>query len=165
MPSADLPAARGRLVVQATPRLFVAGDVKKYLYSSTEGFEASGFTQTGAVAGFGWDDIMVVAVGSEFQVSARFVHRAGYNHSDNPIPDENSFFNVAAPAVIENHLTMGFGFQIGQGVDVHAAYYRAFEAEVSGPMWHPMMGEVPGSNVTSSIFEDSFVLEFSFHHH
>jgi long-chain fatty acid transport protein len=156
----------GGISYQATDRLFVASDVKYYLYSSTEGFEESGFTQTGAVAGFGWDDIMVVALGSELRATDRLSLRAGYNYSDNPIPEENSFFNVAAPAVIQHHLTMGFGFELGEGVEVSAAYYRAFENEVSGPMQHPMMpGGIPGSDVTSSMFEDSVVIQFSFHHH
>jgi len=42
---------------------------------------------------------------------------------------------------------------------------RAFENEVSGPIYHPAMGAIPQSDVTSSMFEDSFVVQFSFHHH
>lgn len=162
----DAPAILGGgISVQATDRLFVAADAKYYMYSSTDGFEASGFTQTGAVAGFGWDDIKVFAVGSEFQASDRLALRAGYNYSDNPIPEENSFFNVAAPAVIQHHLTLGFGVDLFEGVGVSAAYYRAFESEVSGPIYHPAMGAIPQSDVTSSMFEDSIVMQFSFHHH
>jgi hypothetical protein len=56
-----------------------------------------------------------------------------------------------------------------EGVDLSAAYYRAFESEVSGPIYSPMFenGQVgiPQSNVTSKMFEDSFVMQFSFHHH
>jgi long-chain fatty acid transport protein len=139
------------------------------MYSSTEGFEDSGFTQTGAVAGFGWDDIKVFAVGGQFDASEKIVLRAGYNYSDNPIPEENSFFNVAAPAVIQHHLTLGFGAEVAAGVDFSAAYYRAFESEVSGPLYNPAyeFGQVgvPGSDVTSSMFQDSFVMQLSFHHH
>jgi long-chain fatty acid transport protein len=166
----DAPAIIGAGVsLQATDRLFVAGDAKYFLYSSTEGFEKSGFTQTGAVAGFGWDDILVVALGSEFQATDRLALRGGYNYSDNPIPDENSFYNVSAPAVIQHHLTLGFGVNLVEGVDLSAAYYRAFESEVSGPLYSPMYQNgqegIPQSNVTSSMFEDSFVMQFSFHHH
>jgi long-chain fatty acid transport protein len=159
----------GGISLQATDQLFLAADAKYYLYSSTEGFDASGFTQTGAVAGFGWDDIKVFAVGGQFDATEKVALRAGYNYSDNPIPDENSFFNVAAPAVIQHHATFGIGFEIWEGVDLSAAYYRAFESEVSGPLYNPAyeFGQVgvPGSNVTSSMFEDSFVMQFSFHHH
>jgi long-chain fatty acid transport protein len=161
----NAPAILGAgLSYQATDKLFVEADAKYYLYSSTEGFEDSGFTQTGAVAGFGWDDIMVVAVGSEFQATDKVALRAGYNYSDNPISEEVSFFNVSAPAVIQHHLTVGGGWEFHDGVELSVAYYRAFENEVSGSMWHPMMGEVPGSDVTSSMFEDSIVMQFSFAH-
>ena len=162
----DAPAILGAgISYQASDRLFVAADAKYYFYSETDGFKASGFTNTGAVAGFGWDDIKVFALGTEFQASDRLKLRGGYNYSDNPIPEENSFFNVSAPAVIQHHATAGFGFELVDGVDISAAYYRAFENKVSGPMWHPMVGEVPGSDVTSAMSENSFVMQFSFHHH
>jgi len=161
----DAPAIIGvGLSYQASDRLFVEADAKKYYYSSTDGFEAEGFTQTGAVAGFGWDDIKVLAVGSQFQATDKLALRAGYNYSDNPIPEENSFFNVSAPAIIQHHLTMGFGFEFHEGVEASVAYYHAFESEVSGPMWHPAMGAIPQSDVTSSMFEDSLVMQFSFSH-
>jgi len=75
------------------------------------------------------------------------------------------FFNVAAPAVIQHHASLGFGLELAEGFDLSAAHYRAFANEVSGPIWHPMMGQIPQSDVSSSIFEDSFVVQFSFHHH
>ncbi len=161
----NAPAIIGAgLSYQATDQLFVEADAKYYLYSSTDGFEAEGFTQTGAVAGFGWDDIMVVATGAQFQATDKFALRAGYNYSDNPVPEENSFFNVSAPAIIQHHITAGLGFEFHEGVEVSLAYYRAFENEVSGPIWHPAMGQIPQSDVTSSMFEDSFVMQFSFSH-
>ena len=134
----DAPAIIGAgISYQATDKLFVAADAKYYMYSSTEGFEESGFTQTGAVAGFGWDDIKVLALGSQFQATDQFALRAGYNYSDNPIPEENSFFNVSAPGHHPAPPTLGFGYEFHEGVDVSAAYYRAFENEVSGPMYNP----------------------------
>ena len=92
----------------------------------------------------------------------KIVLRGGYNFSQNPIPDENAFFNVAAPAIVQHHITVGAGFELVEGLEVSAAYYMALENEVSGPMWHPMMGQVPGSNVTSSMSENSLMIQFSF---
>ena len=103
----------------------------------------------------------VLATGAQFQASEKVALRAGDNYSQNPIPDENSFFNVAAPAIIQHHLTLGLGYELVDGLEISGAYYRAFEGEVSGPMWHPVMGEVPGSNVTSNMSEDSFIVQFS----
>ncbi len=158
----DVPAVlAGGVALDVSPRLFLAADAKYIMYSSTEGFEESGFDQTGAVKGFGWDDIFVFATGAQFQASEKVALRAGYNYSENPIPDENSFFNVAAPAIIQHHLTLGLGYELTDGLEISGAYYRAFEGKVSGPMWHPAMGEVPGSNVTTTMTEDSFIAQFS----
>ena len=41
----------------------------------------------------------------------------------------STFFNVAAPAVIQHHLSLGFGAEVATGVDLSLAYYRAFESE------------------------------------
>ena len=111
--------------------------------------------------GFGWNDIFVVAAGAQFRATDRVSLRGGYNFSENPLPHEDSFFNVAAPAVVQHHLTLGAGFELVEGLEVSAAYYKAFEGEVSGAMWHPMMGEIPGSNVTSTMTESSFIIQFS----
>jgi long-chain fatty acid transport protein len=158
----DVPAVlAGGLAFDVSPKLFLAADAKYIMYGSTEGFEESGFDQTGAVKGFGWDNILVLALGTQFQATDKVALRAGYNYSQNPIPDENSFFNVAAPAVVQHHLAMGLGYELTDGLHVSGAYYKALEGEVSGLMWHPAMGEVPGSNVTSKMSEDSFVVQFS----
>jgi len=104
----------------------------------------------------------VVAAGAFFVATEKITLRGGYNFSQNPIPDENAFFNVAAPAIVQHHLTAGAGIELVEGLEVSAAYYMALESEVSGPMWHPMMGQVPGSNVTSSMSENSLMIQFSF---
>jgi len=158
----DVPAVvAGGLALEVTPNLLLAADGKYVMYSSTTGFDDTGFDATGAVKGFGWNDIFVVAAGAQLQATDRVRIRGGYNFSENPVPDEYSFFNVAAPAIVQHHLTLGAGFELVEGLEVSAAYYRAFEGEVSGAMWHPMMGEIPGSNVTSTMTEDSFIVQFS----
>ena len=159
----DAPAIiAGGISYQASDALFVEVDGKYLMYSSTAGFDETGFDATGAVKGFGWDDIFVVAAGASFVATDKIVLRGGYNFSQNPIPDENAFFNVAAPAIVQHHITVGAGFELVEGLEVSAAYYMALENEVSGPMWHPMMGQVPGSNVTSSMSENSLMIQFSF---
>jgi long-subunit fatty acid transport protein len=66
----DAPAVvAGGLGLNPLPGLSLAGDVKYIMYSSTEGFEKSGFDQTWKVLGFGWEDIMVIAVGGEYWVT------------------------------------------------------------------------------------------------
>jgi long-chain fatty acid transport protein len=75
---------------------------------------------------------------------------------------------VSAPAIIQHHITMGFGYEFHEGVEASVAHYHALENEVSGPLYNPMYlnGQegVPQSDATSSMFEDSFVMQFSFRH-
>ena len=40
--------------------------------SNTTGFDETGFDQTGAVKGFGWSSILVVAVGAQYEVAEGF---------------------------------------------------------------------------------------------
>lgn len=64
-----------------------------------------------------------------------------------------------APAVVRHHVTVGLGWRTG-GVGIDAGYYRALENEVSGPIWGPT-GPIPGSDVTSALTEDSFLLQLT----
>ncbi|UCC24310.1 MAG: outer membrane protein transport protein [Gemmatimonadales bacterium] len=133
------------------------GDLRYITYSSTSGFDRAGMDMMGAVQGFGWEDIFVLATGVQIQPAERFFLRAGYNFSENPIPDEQSAFNVPAPAIVQHHLTLGAGLAWDNlGIDV--GYYRALENEITGAFPTPM----GNMDVTNSMLEDAFLVSFSF---
>lgn len=133
------------------------GDLRYITYSSTSGFDKAGMDMTGAVQGFGWEDILVLATGVQLQPTERFFLRAGYNFTENPIPDEQSAFNVPAPAIVQHHITVGAGLKWDHvGIDV--GYYRALENDITGAFPTPM----GNMDVTNSMFEDSFLMSFSF---
>jgi len=157
----DVPAVYIGGIAVDTDRLLWTADAKYITYSSTAGFDEQGFDQTGAVKGFGWDDIWVLATGLQFSPTDRFSLRGGWNYSQNPVPDGLSMFNVPAPAIMQNHLTLGLGFMPFDGVNVNLAYYHVFETSISGPMFGPA-GPIPGSSVDSKMFEDSLIMSFSF---
>lgn len=54
-----------------------------------------------------WRDQWVFAIGSEYRVNKHCKIRLGYNHGNNPIPDDKllPYF----PAIIEDHITVGTG--------------------------------------------------------
>lgn len=160
--SMDVPAVLAGGLAYHDGKLVWTGDVRYITYSSTAGFDKSGFDQTGAVRGFGWDDILVFATGAQYTLASEVAFRAGYNFSQNPIPDELSLFNIPAPAIVQHHATFGFGFQPVSGLHVDLAYYHVFENEISGPMWSSA-GPIPGSSVSSKMSENSLVMTFSFH--
>ena len=72
-----------------------------------------------------------------------------------------SLFNIPAPAIVQQHATFGLGFEPFENVMVDLGYYHVFENSISGPMFGPM-GPIDGSDVTSSMFEDSFLMTFQF---
>lgn len=153
----DVPAVyAGGLAWSPRPCLTLGVDGKYITYESTRGFSEAGFGPDGAVKGFGWKNIWSVASGAQLRATSKFALRAGYNYSGNPIPSELSMFNTPAPAVVQHHLTVGAGYVFdGFGVDI--GYYHAFRNSVTGP-FQTMGGAAPGTSVTSSMVENSFLV-------
>ena len=58
-------------------------------------------------AGFGWDNIDIIKVGLQWQTHPDVTMRFGYSHSENPIDSDQVLFNILAPGVIEDHVTIG----------------------------------------------------------
>lgn len=92
---------------------------------------------SGSSIGFGWQDVDVFKLGVEYQWDSRLLLRAGYNHSDNPIEARDVTFNILAPGVIEDHLTLGFTYTLQGGSEITMAYMHAFSNSVSGPATNP----------------------------
>ncbi|MEP7012194.1 MAG: outer membrane protein transport protein [Acidobacteriota bacterium] len=146
-----------------SPKLAVALDAKRIFYSSTPGFGDSGINPaTGAIRGPGWEDIDVFALGIQFAATPKLTLRGGYNKSDNPIPDSQTFFSLFAPGIFENHGTAGIGYQVGEKMRLDLAYYRAFKNDASGPLF-TLSGPVPGAGVKQEIALESIILTLSFH--
>lgn len=143
-------------------RVDLALDVRWIGFDGVDGLGTFGFNADGSIRGFGWDDIMVVALGGEWRsASGQWALRAGYNHADSPIQEERAVASVPAPATFEDHATVGVGYRVGQHLRLDLAYYKAFQHEVSGPFLSPA-GPVPGTSVTHSNESDSMVSTFSF---
>ncbi len=162
----DIPAVvSGGVAVTPMPNLLFAGDFRYIFYDSSDGFKCEDherpFAEDGSVSGFGWENIWVAALGVQYLPVNGLRLRAGYNHSQNPIPDDMSFFNIPAPGIVEDHLTLGLGFDLTRQVGVDLAYYHAFANQGSGSFWSPL-GPVDGTSVTNEMKEDSFLVQFSF---
>ncbi len=143
-----------------TSRLQAAADVKYFTYKSTKGFDQVGYNADGSVKGFGWDNIVVVALGAQYKATDKVTLRGGYNYSGNPIPDANSMFNLPAPAIVQHHITAGMGFKVRDGVEINVAAYTALENSIEGPMLRPTA--VPGTSVKNAMSENSVLVGFSF---
>jgi long-chain fatty acid transport protein len=138
---------------QATPQIKLALDYQRINYSgvnsvgnpSTNFMTCNPFTAPDATgpgclgesggAGFGWSDINVWKLGAEYKYNNQWLFRGGWNHGDNPISSRDVEFNTIAPAVITDHLTLGFTYTVASGNEVTVAYMHGFENDESGPSY------------------------------
>ena len=65
--------------------------------------------------------------------------RAGYSHNDQPIKKDQTFLNILAPGVVQDHLSAGATWQLDEHQDVSIAYTHALEKEVKGENSIPAM--------------------------
>lgn len=86
--------------------------------------------------GFGWDDINVYKLGLQY-AAGDWTWRAGWNHGENPVYQEPGtkgeiMFNILAPGIIEDHLTLGFSVKINPTTELSVSYMHGFKNSVSG---------------------------------
>ena len=158
----DVPAVYAAGLSITPSSAFALGlDTKYITYHSTRGFKEEGFAADGSVKGFGWRDIWSFSAGLQYRPVSQVALRGGYNYSGNPIPNDLSMFNTAAPAVVQHHLTLGAGYAFSNGFGLDVAYYHAFKNSIDGPFQTPA-GAMPGTSVKSSMSENSMLIGFTF---
>jgi len=158
----DVPATYGvGIAVKATPALTVAADVQRIEYSDVNsvGNPISNLTVKGHKlgtnkgGGFGWNDVTAVKLGASYAWNENLTVRAGYNHSTQPIPEKETFFNILAPGVVQNHVTLGATYALADKSELSFAYVHAFEDKVRGS------GSIPssfgGGESNLKMYEDS----------
>jgi long-chain fatty acid transport protein len=82
--------------------------------------------------GFGWRDVTAVKTGIAYDATENLTLRVGYNYSTQPIPDNQTYFNVLAPAVVQHHVTAGLTWRFNKNWEASAFYAHAFEQHVNG---------------------------------
>ena len=141
---------------QATSKLLLTADYEHIYYSQVKSVGNSsrvpGCMPTGPMGpgagaaclgasadsiGFGWQDVSVFKLGAEYRINSAWLVRAGYNYSQNPIKPEDVTFNILAPGVVQNHLTLGFTWTLAGGSELTGMYFHAFNNSVSGPANNP----------------------------
>jgi long-chain fatty acid transport protein len=135
-------------------RWLFAVDVRWVDYADTKGFGPAGFDATGAGTGLGWDSVVAVAAGAQYQLTDCASVRLGYTFNPNPIPDRNSVFNVASAPLYEHVLYLGASYKVSEALALSASYFHAFRNSITGPFVTPA-GAVPGTSVTSRVSTDA----------
>lgn len=66
--------------------------------------------------GFGWKDQSVYKLAIKYEPNEVFTIRAGWNHGDSQIPNNETLINIIAPATVNDNLTLGasYKFQFGE---------------------------------------------------
>lgn len=137
----DIPESYGvGIAVKATPKLTLAADVQRIEYSEVDsvGNSINQLVQQGQQlgtnrgAGFAWKDVTAVKVGASYAWSDTLTLRAGYNHSSQPIRRSETLFNILAPGVVQDHITLGATWVLPNQSELSFAYMHAFEEKVRG---------------------------------
>ncbi len=76
-----------------------------------------------------WKDQIVVALGAAYKLTPLWTLRAGYNYGNNPVPSET--LSPLFPAIVEHHLTLGFGYKINNSWNLDFAWEHAFGKTVT----------------------------------
>lgn len=149
----------------------LALDYRHVNYSNTDGFSEAGWTQTAAVAGFGWESISIISAGIQFSGINRLPIRIGYTYSSNPISSEMAFFNVPATAIIKNAFQIGLSYEVGDRFVIDLGYHRGMSGDpTSGEMYNPQLiqpegnphGAIPGSSISYEMTTDLAMLGLSY---
>lgn len=154
---------------KASPSVMVALDYQRINYSGINsvgnpstngGATIPGTLGTNNGRGFGWGDIDIFKVGVEHQYNNNLVLRAGYNHGDNPIQGRDVTFNIIAPGVVQEHLTLGATWALQNKSELTIAYAHAFKKSVTGLSLFNRFG-VPAGSETIEMKQNSLGIAYS----
>lgn len=152
--------------VKLTPRLTILAD---YQHIALSDIPAVGNSVSALFAGqplgstngpgFGWDDVDVIKLGVVYQATPALTLRAGYSDLDQPIPAGETFFNILAPGVVEEHYTLGGTYAVNDKNAVSIFIAHMPEVSVQGrnsiPPGFPPAG-LGGGNANLHMEENAF---------
>jgi long-chain fatty acid transport protein len=117
----------------------VSADVQRILYGSVAAVGDSFAvllkgTPLGAEGGpgFGWRDVTVLKLGGSYALNPSFVVRAGYSHARQPVPASETFLNILAPGVVQDHWTLGATWSPSSSGELSGFLAYAPEKTVNG---------------------------------
>jgi len=133
----DIPANYGLGVAfKLDGATTLAADVQTIQYSGVKSISnpASNTAPLGADngSGFGWKDMTVFKLGASHKYDDNLEVRAGFSTGKQPVADDQTFFNILAPGVVEDHLTLGATWTLPNKGEVTVGYMHAFKKTVTG---------------------------------
>ena len=152
----DYPAVISLGLGYSAGNVDLAFDFRRVDYENTDGFSKTGWTQTASVAGFGWENISILSAGIQYKGINKLPLRIGYTYSSNPIPDEITFFNIPATAIIKDAFQFGLSYEVNDNWKIDGVYHYGDSGEsTKGQILNPRavspsnpLGAIPGSSVS-----------------
>jgi len=159
----DIPANfAGGVAVKVHPKVTALLDVERILYGGVKSIANSDSNQallgSNNGPGFGWHDITAPKVGLDYRVNPALTLRGGYNHAGAPFDGTQTFFNLLAPAVVQNHVTFGATWSLQNGKEINLNYLHAFGGTVNGTSSIPP--NAGGGNANLKMYQDSVGVSF-----
>ncbi len=134
------------IAIKPTENVDIAVDVQQVLYSQINAVgnplmpalgicmmqDPSGCLGADEGPGFGWEDMTTVKGGLQLRTGEGWAWRLGYSYGEQPVPTTEVLFNILAPGVIEQHVTVGFSKAFGTQ-EISFAVMRGLSNTVSRP--------------------------------
>ena len=118
----DIPSTYGAGIAWKHQGLTLAADYQVIKYGNV--------TALSYPLGFGWSDIKIYKLGAQYELK-EWAFRAGWNHSENPIPGNTLDTYGVMPNFITDHMTAGLSKKFGQSSELNVALIYGFKASQS----------------------------------
>ncbi len=105
-----------------------------------------------------WNNSVIVKVGGEYDVNSSFTVRAGYVYGSNPVPKSTVF--PVFPAIVENHVMLGLGYQVIAPLRLNFAVEHAFNQKETASSSSKVASEY--NNSVSQLSTTLFHLSLSY---
>lgn len=160
----DIPAnVGGGVALKLSPKATVLFDAERIFYGEIKAIANPDFPIVAPLGasngpGFGWHDITAEKVGFGYKLTPAITLRASYNHSGLPFNGSQTFFNLLAPAVVQQHFTAGATWKLQAGKEINIAYQHAFQKTLNGSNSIPAI--FGGGEANLSMYQDSIGVAF-----
>ncbi len=143
----DIPANYGiGIAARMNPKTTVAADIQTIEFGRIALLGNSGNAATLLGAndgpGFGWRNMTIFKLGASHAPRDTLTLRAGISHGTQPVPGDQTSFNMLAPVTVQDHLTAGATWTLRSGGELSLAYAHGFRKTVNGS------GATAGRNIS-----------------
>jgi long-chain fatty acid transport protein len=134
-----------------TDRLLLDLDLRYFDYADT-----LLFGQSVKDGGLGWESVFSVALGANYQLTDRIAIRGGYQYNTNPLANTSTLFNIQAPAILQNTISVGTTFTISSSMSASLGYAYSFQNSITGTA-----EQIPGASVKLTASNQSLLFNIA----